>query len=298
MIISRITGGIGNQLFIYAASRRLALKNNIDLVLDNISGFTYDKNFKRNYQLDHFNIPCRIATATERLEPFSRVRRYLKRIINKKLPINKKSYILEEGRNFETQLLNFHPKRLIYLEGYFQSENFFKDAELIIKEDLIIRPPNDNKNLSMLKKIQNKNSIAIHIRFFDKNIIALNQKLKNITNTSIDYYKKAIKKMNEYFSNAHYFVFSNQPKEINNYLFLDKNQVTIVDQNYSDSMAYADLWLMSNCQHFIIAKSTFSWWGAWLSNNKKKIIIAPKIEGDKHAEWSNKSLLPNTWIQV
>ena len=148
MIVSRITGGIGNQLFIYAAAKRLALKNNIDLVLDHSSGFTFDKDYNRHYQLDHFNISSRKATASERLEPFSRIRRYLKRSWNKKLSFDQRSYIQEAGTIFETQLLNLRLKRKVYLEGYFQSENYFKDVELRIKEDLIIHPPNDNKNIS------------------------------------------------------------------------------------------------------------------------------------------------------
>ena len=110
MIISRIKGGIGNQLFIYAASKRLALKNNVELVLDTVSGFKYDKDFQRHYQLDHFNISARKATAIERLEPFSRIRRYIKRNLNRKFSFDKRSFIEEEGLNFEAQLPNVLPE--------------------------------------------------------------------------------------------------------------------------------------------------------------------------------------------
>ena len=79
-IIPRIFGGLGNQLFCYAAARRLALVNHAELVIDDVSGFAFDEVYQRHYQLDHFNIPCRKATAAERLEPFSRVQRYLKRL--------------------------------------------------------------------------------------------------------------------------------------------------------------------------------------------------------------------------
>lgn len=294
-IVVRIKGGIGNQLFMYAAARRLALFNKQELLIDHISGFKYDREYKRKYQLNNFNIPCSKANYFERLEPFSRIRRYFKRAINKKIPFNKRTYLFEEGKNFETQLLNYHSNGTVYLEGYFQSENFFKDIELQIKEDLYIPPPTDDKkSLRMLKKIQDTIAIALHVRFFDKGVITLNQNLQNSSNTSIDYYQRAISKMNQHYPNAHYFIFSNQPQKVINYLPLDQKQMTIIDHNRSDNTAYADLWLMSHCQHFIIAKSTFSWWGAWLSNNKKKTIIAPRIDKDNF----NKFLLPKEWTQL
>ena len=152
MIITRIKGGIGNQLFIYAASRRLSIKNKIDLILDDVSGFAYDNDFQRHYQLEHFNINCRKATSIERLEPFPRIRRYLKRKWNKNFNLNKRNYVQEGGRNFENQFLNMQIKNKVYLEGYLQSENFFKDIDLKIREDLLIDPPNDNKNISALIK--------------------------------------------------------------------------------------------------------------------------------------------------
>ena len=297
MIISRIFGGIGNQLFIYAASKRLALKNNTELVLDHVSGFTYDKDFQRHYQLDHFNIKSRKASASERLEPFSRIRKYLKRYRNKKLPFEQRSYIQQENTGFEPKLLNFQTKGKVYIEGYWQSEDYFKDIELQIKEELYIYPPKDLKNLAMLRKIKSKVAVAIHFRFFDNSITRPNIKIQNNINTSIDYYKKAITRMNEHFPNAHYFIFSNQPQKVANYLPLDQEKMTIIDHNHNDKTAYADLWLMSNCQHFIIAKSTFSWWGAWLSSYKSKIIIAPKLD-ESNTSWSSKSLIPKTWQKI
>lgn len=297
MILIRIKGGIGNQLFIYAASRRLAIKNNTEVILDDESGFAYDKDYKRNYQLDHFKIPFRKAKPKERLEPLSRVRRYLKRAWNKKLPIYQRNYICEEGRNFHIQLLDLTIKGNVYLEGYFQSENFFSDVEAVIRQDLSMITPNDNENLAMLKKIQDKIAVAVHIRFFDEDVAKHSKTLQQETNTLNDYYKRAIIKMNDYVSNAHYFVFSNNIERVNGFLPLSNDQMTIIDHNNIGNMAYADLWLMSHCQHFVIAKSTFSWWGAWLSNYKNKIIIAPKIEkGNDY--WNNDSLLPKNWIQL
>jgi hypothetical protein len=98
---------------------------------------------------------------------------------------------------------------------------------------------------------------------------------------------------------AHYFIFSDRPFDTQRFLPLPKQRFTIVSHNQNDAMAYADLWLMSQCKHFIIANSTFSWWGAWLANNPVKIVIAPGFEKcDGKSHWGFEGLLPNSWIKI
>ena len=162
----------------------------------------------------------------------------------------------------------------------------------MIKE-LEIIPPVDPINLTMAKEINSNMSVAIHVRFFDMSTD------KNTNNTPSSYYKHAIKKMELIVPNAHYYVFSDDPKTAKNIISLDDKRVTFVTQNQSDLFAYADLWLMAQCQHFIIANSTFSWWGAWLSKNPNKQIIAP-VFGDRtlSASWGFKGLLPETWHKL
>lgn len=140
-IIPRIFGGLGNQLFCYAAARRLALVNNAELVIDDVSGFAYDIDYQRQYQLDHFNIPCRKATAAERMEPFSQVRRVLKRKWNLRRPFAQRTYIQQEGIDFDSRLLNVKPVGKVFMEGYWQSEDYFKDVASTLRQELQITPP-------------------------------------------------------------------------------------------------------------------------------------------------------------
>ncbi len=292
-IICRIFGGLGNQLFCYAAARRLALVNNAELVIDNVSGFEYDVDYQRHNQLDHFAISCRKATYAERFEPFSRVRRYVKRKWNQRKPFEQRSYLVQEGINFDPRLIYFKPHGTVYLEGYWQSEDYFKDVESIIRKDLQITPPMDSINLFMVAKIKSCTSVAVHVRFFDSPIE------NNINNTPIDYYAKAICKMETLVSGAHYFVFSDQSSSARTRIPLPNDRLTMVTHNQGDEYAYADLWLMCQCQHFIIANSTFSWWGAWLAEYDSKLVIAPGFEKrDGKMSWGFKGLLPETWMKL
>jgi hypothetical protein len=117
ILVSRVFGGIGNQLFIYAASKRLAHRNKAELILDNITGFKYDYEYERHYQLDHFNIKSRNANLFDRLEPFSKIRRYLKRLFNKYSSYNNRSYISQESNLFDQRILDLNFKKNLYLEG-------------------------------------------------------------------------------------------------------------------------------------------------------------------------------------
>jgi hypothetical protein len=294
-IIPRIFGGIGNQLFCYAAARRLALVNNAELVIDDVSGFVRDHAYRRYYQLDHFSIPCRKATPAERLEPCSRLRRFFKRAHNRRLPFEARSYIQEDGLDFDPRLLEVRPRSTAYLEGYWQSEAYFKDVEKTIRADLQIIPPVDAANLAMASCIRGSRAVAVHVRFFDA------PNTSGFNNAPDDYYARAVARMETLMPGAHYFIFSDFPDIARARIPLPEKRITCVSHNKGDVNAYADLWLMTLCKQFIIANSTFSWWGAWLATHEGKQVIAPGIviKGDSHVtEWGFKGLLPVVWIQI
>jgi hypothetical protein len=288
-IIPHLFGGIGNQLFIYVAARRLSLVNNAELVLDDVSGFVRDYVYQRHYQLDHFNIPCRKATMAERMEPFSRVRRYLKRRRNARLPFDQRGYIQQEGFDFDPRLLQLKPRGDLYLEGYWQSEDYFKDVETTIRQDLQIQPPIDAVNQAMANRIRCQTAVAVHVRFF------IGEPHKNAPG---DYYHSAIAEMERRVDNAHYYLFSDCSEAARSSIPLPDERITLVSHNQGDENAYADLWLMTQCRHFIIANSTFSWWGAWLAAHAETHVIALGIKWEMDRSWGFKGLLPERWIKL
>jgi hypothetical protein len=291
-VIPRISGGMGNQLFSYAAARRLALANDAELVIDATSGFLRDVDYQRRYQLDRFSIPCRKATASELLGPLPRVRRYLKRALNRRRPFGSRTYVQQEGLAFDRRLLDFKPRGKVYLEGYWQSEGYFKDVEGIIRSDLRIKPPTDTQNVAMAEQMSGCAATAVHVRFFD-------EPGESINNAPHDYYARAVARMEAVVPGSHYFLFSDRPEDARAAIPLPAARMTSVTHNRGDANAYADLWLMTHATHFIIANSTFSWWGAWLAERPQTIVIAPGfVMCEGKMAWGFEGLLPERWIKV
>ena len=293
-IITRIKGGLGNQLFCYAAARRTAVVNNSELIIDHITGFERDFEYGRKYALDHFHIPCRKTTPKERLEPFARYRRYLAKIISRRKTFIERNYIEEERSDFDSRLLNIKTQGTVYMDGLWQSEQYFKDIEKIIRSDLRIIPPVDELNKQMSIKIRSGNAVALHVRWFD-----VPGSIEN-NNINCEYYNRAIALIDKKIISPHYYIFSDQPRAALEKLKLNKESVTLVEHNSGDENAYADMWLMSQCQHFITANSTFSWWAAWLGAACDKIVIHPKhiVRENKTEPWNFKGGLPIGWITL
>lgn len=293
-LIVRLFGGMGNQMFSYAAARRLAHMSNCVLIIDSVSGFENDTQYNRKYALTHFNLPVRIATKSERLQPFAKLRRFILKKISKLLPFNYRFYIVQEKIDFDPRILNLQIDKNSIIEGYWQSEKYFNDIAEIIRNDFTITPPFDELNRSIFKQITNPDceSVAMHIRFFDDII-------DGYDNSPTKYYQSAFNKMENLVSDAHYFIFSDKPDLAKEILNFPVSRCTFVNNNTNDDQQYADFWLMSNCKHFIIANSTFSWWAAWLSKNQIKNIIAPGFEKrDGKMWWGFDGLLPDNWIKI
>lgn len=249
MIIVRLIGGIGNQMFQYALGRCLAQKNNTELKLDISDFYKYPD---RKYMLDIFNIEAKIATQDE---------------INE---LKSRNYVKEKNSYFDETILNLPDN--IYLEGYWQSEKYFKDIEDIIRKEFSFKEQPDEKNQKVLDNINNTNSVCIHFRRGDYTS-SLRTKLFHGF-CSNNYYKNGMKIIQKNVTSPHFFIFSDEPEWVREHLKINY-EFSVVDINPPEK-GYEDLRLMLNCKHFIIANSTFSWWGAWLASNPRKNVIAPK----------------------
>ena len=223
------------------------------------------------------------------MEPFSRVQRMLKRKWNLLRPFAQRNYIQQEGIDFNPSLLHVKPQGTVYMEGYWQSEDYFKDVASTLRQELQFKPPSDAANLVMAAKIRGCTAVAVHVRFFDKTIIS------GVNNASGEYYTRAVALMESLAPSAHFFIFSDKPEAARARIPLPDARITMVAHNQGDKLAYADLWLMTQCKHFIIANSTFSWWGAWLAENAATLVISPcSVKGTVTA-WGFPGNLPSRW---
>jgi len=268
MIVVKIMGGLGNQMFQYALGRCMSLKNDQKLILDRSP---YLRSFRRRYSLKFFQIEA--STSYKFGLNFFKENLF---------------YCLEKNFfNFEKSILD---NTNCYLDGFWQNENYFIDIKETLKKDFTLKDKYYQKliNKKYLEQIQNQQSVSIHVRRGD---CVKNKKVSKIYKScSLDYFSNAIEKINSYVKNAKFFCFSDDLNWCKNKM--KSKNITFIE-NTKD---YEEMVLMSNCKHNIISNSTFSWWAAWLNNYKEKIIICPKKW--RYDDLNTKSLIPLDWIKI
>ncbi|QOD61748.1 alpha-1,2-fucosyltransferase [Polaribacter haliotis] len=249
MIIVRILGGLGNQMFQYAYAKALEQKG-FDVKLD-ISGF---KNYKLHggYHLNNYKIDLKYA---------SNFSNFLSKI-------NFFQYKKEKNLLFDASLKSLKGNE--YVKGYFQTEKYFKEIRTILLEQFTIAAELSTTTKKYKKQILGSHiSCSLHIRRGD---YVSDKKANTIHGTcSLEYYKEAIELIKTENKGVQFFIFSDD-------ISWTKENLSLENAIYIDhkTIPHEDMYLMSLCNHNITANSSFSWWGAWLNKNKSKTIIAPK----------------------
>lgn len=285
--VVRIAGGLGNQLFQYCFARSLALRRNLKIFLD----ISYYSHGFRRYLLPEFNTIQQIVSP-EKLKQLLKWRNiFYFRVINKLLPARQKKYYREQVGPMG---IDEHVDRLTgikYLEGYWQHKNYFQSVWGEIKRELQLKQKGATC-IAWQKKIASHASVSIHIRRGD---YVTNARIREQHGyCSQEYYDRAVCEMTQRVNQPVFFIFSDDVAWVQKN-FIMHYPCEIVSSN--DLTECEELFLMSACKHNIIANSTYSWWGAWMNEHDKKIVIAPQ-------KWSNtpsarfENIVPETWIRV
>ncbi len=271
MVVVRLTGGLGNQLFQYALGRYLALHANAELVLeDSFYHHASPNSTPRTFELDKFKIYARRTSAAERRALQSYTGRIWKRI-RRALPLpGALKYVYEPIGGFLPMARML--KDQVFLDGYWQSAAYFTGIENLLRTELQPLLPMSDKDQQIASHIEKVESVSLHVRRGDYTSNATANSLHGFC--GLDYYQAAIKLMGERLSNPVFFVFSDDLLWLKSNLQIDYPCV-YVDHN-SSATAFQDLRLMSRASHHIIANSSFSWWGAWLNRSPAKQVVRPR----------------------
>lgn len=297
MIYILLSGGLGNQLFQYALYKELecsSLKVSLDfshlelfhehtgaslssLFNDKVVNIEKDKFNKHFIRISYGKLASRILWQLKKMKDL-----LLNRIV-----------ITEKNHGVYDELIIDRLskiKRDVTLMGYWQSENYFKDVKETLLANLNYSSLNDEKNSILLNSINMTNSVSIHIRRGD--YLSEKNKSSHYIFYTLEYYSRAISYLKSHCINPVFYIFSDDTAWVKSNLNIEF--ATYIDWNVGNN-SYKDLLLMSKCKHNIIANSSFSWWGAWLNSNDKKIVIAPEI-------WMNNietpDIIPCSWIKL
>lgn len=293
MVIVKLAGGLGNQLFQYAAGRRLAMRHNSLLALDLAY---YAEQSLRSYRLGHFNIDARVATPVEVARfterPAGRLRRWLLAVREAWSPYHQRA-IIQERRPLQFDRAWVKVPGDAYLVGYWQNEQYFADISDRIRAEFTLRQPLSPTSTELLHQIKATLSVGVHVRRGDYATEARTAKLHGVC--SPEYYQICARRILELHPGAVFFVFSDDPAWASDNLQLGATTI-VVDKN-GPERDYEDLHLLSQCRHFILANSTFSWWSVWLSPRPNKTVFAPK-RWFAINQYDPSDLIPLSWHQV
>lgn len=273
-LVAQIFGGLGNQLFCYAAARRLALVNDTCLRLDKWSGFVRDS-YGRQYLLDRFNLPCDIASPRESfMHPGGQVRRHTVLALNRMLPFERRWYVEEKQTGqFDQRLLSLQTVHPVYLSGYWQSERYFADVAPALRTDLTFKGAHSTESVRLAETLDRASAVSVHMRSYRE----VNYVSALHSPVGIEYYVAAARWMAQQVASPIFYCFSDDVEWARRRLHLPW-PVVIVDTNADRGVdgAVDDLWLISQFKHHIVSNSTYSWWGAWLGDRKEGNIVAPR----------------------
>lgn len=286
MVVVRLFGGLGNQMFQYAMGAATASRRSDCLKLD--VSFFEDQTLRR-FELGDFAITAEIADQRE-LSPLRQVgaiRRIKKRILGRA------ALELIQERCFHFDPPDCSQKGDIYLHGYWQSEKYFADVTDVIRSEFRLKRARASLT-EMAGRILAVNAVSVHVRRGDYVENQTTNEFHGLCSPA--YYEQAIShiKARVLAEDMHVFVFSDDPAWACANLTLDLPSTVVSDGNLSPA---EEIHLMSLCRHHVIANSTFSWWGAWLNERVDKLVIAPR-RWFNNPDIDTRDLIPETWTRI
>jgi hypothetical protein len=296
MIIVRLSGGLGNQMFQYAAAKRLAAMHGAILKLDTTRLLkTAPVDTPREYALGCFNISAAFASVVEGVLCDKLGNRHSSPLFQILVGFGLHRtetglrYVRQQGTAFDRSILDLPDN--VCLEGFWQSEKYFPGIRDILHKEFTLRNALEGEDLKLAERIQACNAVSLHVRRGD--YLSNPHAARHHGTCGGDYYGRAVRYIGEKVPSPHLFIFSDDPAWTRANLKYDLPTTFVSSIDQTDDGR--DLTLMSMCRHHIIANSSFSWWGAWLGEYPGKTVIAPlRWFADPARDASD--IIPEGWI--
>jgi hypothetical protein len=303
IIVLRISNGLGNQLFQYAAGFTLAKKLKYKLLIDNESAYFKKKDSLRNYELHNFNLSSEVA---ENNLKFNNYYLDVKRKFLKKVDFffQEKKFIIEHKDKYKkTSFYDFKifkPNNLLFMEGYFESCLYFEKEKKNIQNEFNFKNEMSFSSNEYLDIIKNNNVVAITIRQHryseqkrtNNNINKGMMLSQNFMKNTINYIKRGVNYFDKKINNPKYLIWSNDFNGLEEYF--DDNKFHFVKNDINKILN--DFYLLTKCKYFIVGPTSFAWWGAWLSQCENKIILRPSETILNPS--NNLNFWPDEWIPI
>lgn len=288
MIIVRLQGGLGNQLFQYALGKTLATVSGQKVKYDATS---YGTDELRKVEILDFNVQVEFASRIEISQLRYGIGRHLIGKMIKRAPRPREAYRKESSQRFDPLITTL--KGNAYLDGYWQSERYFETVGSSLRKELKLKQEITGESLEFSKRLSGCESVSIHVRRGDYLSMPLNQGIYH--SCDIGYYRKSVECLANELKDARFFVFSDDPEWVKaNLLPILGPTATCLPVSKGPAQ---DLTLMSLCRHHIIANSSFSWWGAWLNPRPDKIVMAP-MKWFNDTQIVDADMIPSSWRRL
>ena len=299
MILVRLMGGLGNQMFQYAAARGVAFRNNTELKIDTR---LLDDNRKREHSiythrdLDLGIFRAELQHATVREVEYFNGRQYPHipgKIVNKiRQALRGNNLVVERSKSFEPSILKLGDNKCMV--GSWQSEKYFEDICGLVKEDFKFKQTVLPVSGSLRDEILSVNAVCVNVRRGD--YVTSRIYSRDIGALALSYFQKGISICLEKLDNPHFFIFSDDIEWCREHLRISA-PASFVLHEHAGAKFGNYLQLMSACTHFLISNSTFSWWAAWLGEKKGSLVLAP-------SQWARNpvlipgDILPPRWKKL
>jgi hypothetical protein len=286
MIVTKLMGGLGNQMFQYAAGKALAEKFQVPLLVDGsfLATDPAGAYTKRDLALTQLNTSIQLSDKSH-LVPFN-ARGILGRIFR---PLNGKR-ILKEGPSFNADFFKVGP--MVYLDGFWQSEQYFIAIRELLLREFTPRYNLEDLASETLREIRSCESVALHVRRGDYASLESAGNFHGLL--TLKYYNAAMTFMKRRIDGCRFFIFSDDIAWCRQNIKEGSDRNFIVNNAPYNS---ADMFLMKACRHNIIANSSYSWWSAWLNTHHEKTVIAPAQWYAKPNQYAD-TIYCRNWIKI